>query len=292
MDVAGVISTVGVVGAGVIGRGVAQALAQSGHRVVLVDVGATQLSEARRSIERGVRTHHLVAGLPEALDRAAVMGRIEFTTDLARTATAEVIIENSTEQWAVKEPIYRALDRIAQPGCVLAANTSVIPIRRFADATTRPEDVVGLHFMNPVPLKPVVEAIRAPLTSDRSVAVIERLLGQMGMRAIWVNDSPGFVSNRVLMLTVNEAAALLDENVASARDVDAIFQGCFGHPMGPLATADLIGLDTIVHSLEGLLEATGMDKFEPSVVLRELVAEGHLGRKSGRGFHTYTGGGP
>lgn len=277
----------GVIGVGVIGAGVAQSLAQTGHQVVAVDTNGDALAAAGAAIRRSVRTHHLVSGSPERLDAEAVMGRLDFTTDLNKLAGCQYVIENVTEDWEIKADVYRRLTGVLDSECVVAANTSVIPISKIADATDRPDRVVGLHFMNPVPLKPVVEAIRANQTSDATVAATEELLDQMGKRPIWVADSPGFVSNRVLMLTINEAAKLAEEGVASATEIDAIFEGCFGHPMGPLATADLIGLDTIVHSLIGLLDEFGAPHFRPTRLLQDMVAEGHLGRKSGSGFHDY-----
>lgn len=280
---------VGVIGAGVIGRGVAQSLAQTGHTTVVIDDAPAALDQARVVIERDVRMHHLISNQGEPLDRAKVMSRLRFGRDLEALSECEFVIENITESWEAKQRLYRALSDVVDPGCILAANTSVIPITRIAGVVPNPSRVVGLHFMNPVPLKSVVEAIRGADTSDETVATTEVLLGQMEKRAIWVKDSPGFVSNRILMLTINEASAVVEEGVASAGDVDAVFQGCFGHPMGPLATADLIGIDTIVHSLDGLVAETGSDRFQATAVLRGMVDDGRLGRKSGEGFHVYRG---
>jgi 3-hydroxybutyryl-CoA dehydrogenase len=218
---------------------------------------------------------------------ADVLSRITFTTDLESLRDVGFIIENVTEDWAVKKPLYEHLDRICNSSCVFAANTSAIPIAKIAAATTRPAKVIGMHFMNPVPLKPVVEVIRSRHTSPETIAVATQLLDDMHKGAILVNDSPGFVSNRVLMLTINEAAFVVDEGVASVEDVDAIFKDCFGHPMGPLATADLIGLDTILRSIEVLRDELGGGKFSPCPLLQTMVDAGLLGRKSGQGFYQY-----
>ena len=278
---------IGVIGAGVIGLGVIQDLAQTGHDVVAVDHDEHVLQAALLSLRRNVRLHHLVAGLDRPLKVADVLGRIQFTTDLGLLRDRQIVVENVTEDWTVKQPVYEQLDKVCDPSVVLAANTSVIPIARMAGAVSRPSNVVGMHFMNPVPLKPVVEVIRGRETSDTTMETVRQLLSQMGKKAIVVNDSPGFVSNRILMLTINEAAFVVSEGVATAEDVDAIFRDCFGHSMGPLATADLIGLDTIVLSIEGLHAEFGDDKYRPCPLLHTMVEAGRTGRKSGEGFFAY-----
>jgi 3-hydroxybutyryl-CoA dehydrogenase len=282
----GELQRVGVVGAGVIGSGVAQALAQTGHDVVLVDVSDGVLASARAGMTRAVRLHHLVARTGARLDAAEIMSRIEFTPHYEALADVHFVIENATESWAVKQAAFERLDEICAPPCPLAANTSVIPISKIASTTAHPDRVVGIHFMNPVPLKNAVEVIPGDETSDDTLAVARTLLEQMGKEPIFVRDSPGFVSNRVLMLTVNEAAFLVHDEVASAEVVDQVFERCFGHPMGPLATADLIGIDTVLLSIEGLRDALG-DKFRPCPLLESLVEAGKLGRKSGSGFFDY-----
>jgi 3-hydroxybutyryl-CoA dehydrogenase len=283
------IQQVGVVGAGVMGTGVAQSLAQAGYRVLLVDVSQEALDRARQQIWEGVRFYHFLRRdrSAEPQDPAAAVARITFSRDLDDLAEADFVIENVTEKWTIKEPLYRALDEICPPHCLFAANTSAIPITQIAAATGRPAQVLGIHFMNPVPLKDTVELIRGYHTSEESLETARRLLAGMGMKGILVNDSPGFVSNRVLMLTVNEAVFLVQESVAPAADVDAIFKECFGHPMGPLETADLIGLDTILLSLEVLCEQFNDPKFRPCPLLRRMVHAGLHGRKSGQGFYNY-----
>jgi 3-hydroxybutyryl-CoA dehydrogenase len=284
------IQTVGVIGAGVMGIGVAQVLAQAKYQVVLVDVAEEALARARQEIRQGVRFYHMLRRDLDLkpLDADTAVAHITFTTDRQRLRQADFVIENVTEKWAVKEPVYATLDAICPAHCLFAANTSAIPITQIAAATQRPSQVLGIHFMNPVPLKDTVEVIRGYHTSDDTLQTALHLLESVGKKGIVVNDSPGFVSNRVLMLTVNEAIFLVHEKVAAPEDVDQIFTQCFGHKMGPLATADLIGLDTILLSLEVLYEQFNDPKFRPCPLLRQMVNAGLYGRKSGRGFFTYS----
>lgn len=286
------LETIGVCGAGVMGSGVAQDLAQHGMRVVLVDVSEEALERARGAIRQNLRLHGLLG------DRAAgprpstaeVLSRIHLTTDQEAFAEVDYLVENVVEKWEVKSRLYPRLDAICRPECVFAANTSCISITRLGGCTGRPDRVLGMHFMNPVPLKPVVEVIRGFHTSDETLERSHRFLAQMGKEGIVVEDLPGFVTNRVLMLTINEASWLVQDRVAPAEDIDRLFTTCFGHKMGPLATGDLIGLDTILDSLLVLLESYGDDKFRPCPLLRKMVDAGLLGRKSGRGFFDYTAG--
>jgi 3-hydroxybutyryl-CoA dehydrogenase len=216
-----------------------------------------------------------------------ILARIRMGTDLKALAEAAYVIENVTESWPVKREVYAALETVCPVPCVFAANTSAIPITRIASATRRPAQVIGIHFMNPVPQKAWVEVIRGFHTSDATLETTRALLKRMGKSCVVVGDSPGFVSNRVLMLTLNEAIFLLHEHVASAADVDQVFKSCFGHPMGPLETADLIGLDTILNSLEVLYESFNDSKFRPCPLLKMMVDAGLWGRKNGKGFYTY-----
>ncbi|MGI9606000.1 MAG: 3-hydroxyacyl-CoA dehydrogenase family protein [Acidimicrobiales bacterium] len=277
---------IGVMGAGVIGTTVAQDLAQTGHDVVLVDTTSEILAHALDEIASAARFHHLVGG-GERQDVGQVTARVHPTTDIASLAEVDYVIENVTEDRDVKRAVYTELDRVCPPACVFAANTSVIPITTIASYTSRPENVVGIHFMNPVPLKSAVELIRGDLTSDRAIDTTETLLSQMNKRPIAVGDSPGFVSNRVLMQTINETVFLVQEAVADPRDIDDVFTSCFGHKMGPLRTADLIGLDTILRSIEELQIELPNGRFQPCPLLRTMVDAGDLGQKSGRGFYTY-----
>ena len=284
------IRVVGVVGAGVMGAGVAQNLAQTGHRVVLLDLDTATLDRARAEIEKNVRFHGFFTKTRGGPTPAEVLGLITFTTEYAPFAEADFVVENATEREAVKRAIYPVLDSTCPPHAVFAANTSCISITRIGAWTGRPDRVLGMHFMNPVSLKPVVETIRGFHTSQATIDTALTLLRQMDKEGIVVNDSPGFVSNRVLMLTLNEAAWEVQDGVASAHDVDRIFVTCFGHKMGPLATGDLIGWDTIVLSLEVLQESYGDPKFRPCPLLRKMVDAGLHGRKTGRGFFDYGAG--
>src|ERR1051326_3235104 len=220
-------------------------------------------------------------------NKVGIAQNIKVSADYDVLRDADFVVENVTEKFEVKTQVYRQLDAICPPQCVFAANTSAIPITRIGAMTNRPTQVLGMHFMNPVPLKTAVEVIRGYHTSDTTIAVATRLLGLMGKKAILVNDSPGFVSNRVLMLTINEAIFLVQEKVASPEVVDDIFKNCFEHKMGPLETADLIGLDTILFSIEVLYDEFKDSKFRPCPLLRQMVDAGLHGRKTGRGFYSY-----
>lgn len=282
------IQTVGVVGAGVMGRGVAQALAQTGHQVILVDLADAILASARNEIKGNIRTYNLFAKTKLTMSTEEILANITFATAYDRLAEADFVVENATEKWEIKQPIYRQLDAICPDEVIFAVNTSAIPITRIAGLTKRPTQVLGLHFMNPVPLKPMVEVIRAYHTAAATLAQANVLLQQMGKEGIVVNDASGFVTNRVMMLTVNEAIFLLHEQVAQPADIDRLFEQCFGHKMGPLATADLIGLDTVLLSIEVLYENFKESKYRPCPLLQKMVDAGLYGRKSGQGFYTYT----
>ena len=277
----------GVIGAGVIGVGVVQDLAQTGHDVVVVEIDETKLRGAEKTIRRNIRLHHVMADTDKPLDVKEVMGRIRFTKDAHDLRDCEFIVENVPEDWNTKKRVYESIDQICARSSIFAANTSVIPITKIAAATNRASQVIGMHFMNPVPLKPVVEVIRGYHTSELTIEVATQLLSQMSKSAVVVNDSPGFVASRVLMLTINEAAYLVHEGVAAFDDVDTIFKECIGHAMGPLETADLIGIDTVLRSIETLWSDFKDSKYRPCPLLGKMEAAGLLGRKSGQGFYSY-----
>lgn len=280
--------TVGVIGAGVMGSGVAQNLSQSGFRVVLIDRAEQALERARGEIRNAVRFQAFGAKDKSTLESPdTVLGRIEFTTDYAALAEAFYVIENVSEKWEAKSDVYPRLEAACPPHTVYAVDTSCFSITRVGALTQRPDKVIGIHFMNPVPMKPTVEVIRGFHTSEQTIAITNELLAKMGKEGILVNDMPGFVSNRILMLTVNEAVFVLQDQVASAQQVDDIFKKCFGHKMGPLETADLIGLDTILYSVEVLHESYNDSKYRPCPLLKKMVDAGLLGRKSGQGFYKY-----
>lgn len=278
---------VGVVGAGVMGVGVAHSLAQAGHRVILLDISDDILKQAREEIIKNLRMERMFSKGKgyESID--TVVERITFTTDYAPFADADFVIENVTENWEIKKKVHAQLDAIAPAHAVFAANTSAVSITRIGSVTKRPSQVLGMHFMNPVPMKPVVEVIRGYHTSEETIATAQALLASMNKEGVVVKDMPGFVSNRVLMLTVNEAIFLVQDQVATAAEVDKIFRTCFGHKMGPLETADLIGLDTILYSVEVLYESYNDSKYRPCPLLKKMVDAGLYGRKSGQGFYQY-----
>ena len=279
-------TVVGVVGAGVMGVGVAQNLAQCGYETILVDLDEEILAGARAAIGRNCRLSRLMGG--PALDPDDILGRITTAVGLEALAKAEIVIENVTENWEVKRAVHAELDQVLSPEAIVIVNTSAIPITRVGAVGNHPERVVGVHFMNPVPAKPVCELIPGFHTAPEAVEVTRQLLAGMGKKAVDVKDASGFVSNRVLMLTINEAAYLVHEGVATAESVDEVFRGCFGHPMGPLETADLIGVDTILYSVEVLYEHYADSKYRPCPLLKQMTDAGLHGRKSGRGFYTYT----
>ncbi|WP_333031243.1 MULTISPECIES: 3-hydroxyacyl-CoA dehydrogenase NAD-binding domain-containing protein [unclassified Microcoleus] len=281
------IQTVGVIGAGVMGVGVAQNLAQTGHHAVLLDISDNILERAKQEIKNNIRFQGFFNKNEKADSPNDILDKITFSSNYQFLEKAEFVVENVTEKWDIKKEVYSKIDAICPEETIFAANTSAISITRIASATKRADRVIGIHFMNPVPMKPMVEMIRGYHTSEQTIETATKLLAKMGKESILVNDSPGFVSNRVLMLTVNEAIFLLQEGVASAEQVDKIFKSCFGHKMGPLETADLIGLDTILFSIEVLYESFNDSKYRPCPLLKKMVDAGLHGRKSGKGFYTY-----
>ncbi len=280
------VSRVGVVGAGTMGRGIAHVAATAGKHVVLCDTDPGALESAIRTIaadmDRMVGRGTLTLG-----EKNAAVPRISTTTDLARLGASDFVIEAVTENLDVKSAIFSELDRVVEPDAVLASNTSSIPIRSIAAATARADRVVGMHFMNPVPIMELIEVIRSDRTSDAAVGAAIALAQAMGKTAVEVRDSPGFVSNRVLIPMINEAAFCLMEGVGTAEAIDTVMRLGMRHPMGPLALADLIGLDVCLHILRVLEDGFRDRKYTPCPLLVELVEQGHLGRKTGRGFFKY-----
>jgi len=280
------IRNVGVVGAGTMGNGIAHVFAQYGYDVVLVDVGEDRLQRALETIKsnlaRQVRRGVLA---PEA--EAGVLSRIRTTTSLGDVAGAELVVEAASEDMEVKAGIFRELDDIASEDAILASNTSSISITTLARNSRRPERVIGMHFMNPVPVMELVEVIRGLQTSDATTAAVVEASKSLGKTPVEVNDYPGFVANRILMPMINEAIYCLMEGVAEAEAIDTVMKLGMNHPMGPLALADLIGLDVCLAILEVLHRELGDDKYRPCPLLRKYVAAGWLGRKTGRGFYSY-----
>ena len=281
------IKKVGVIGAGVMGIGVGQSLAQSGMEAVLVDVSQEVLDRAKAEIRKNLRFQGMFQKDAKKEDPAAILGRIHLTTLLEDLGDVDFVVENVPEKWEIKSQIYPKIDAICPERAVFAVNTSCYSITRVGALTQRPDRVIGMHFMNPVPMKPMVEAIRGHHTSEATIETARQFLRQMGKDCILVNDMPGFVSNRVLMLTINEAVYVLQDGVASSEQIDQLFKTCFGHKMGPLETADLIGLDTILYSIEALYESYNDSKYRPCPLLKKMVDAGLHGRKNGKGFYDY-----
>jgi 3-hydroxybutyryl-CoA dehydrogenase len=278
---------IAVVGAGQMGNGIAHVFAQSGFKVVMIDVSQDALDKGRATIAKNIERQVKKGTIPPD-EQVQILSRIDLSMDLDSIADASLIIEAASEDSGLKFRIFTDVDRIAKPGAVLASNTSSISITEIARRTSRPEKVVGMHFMNPVPVMKLVEIIRGLATSDETTKYVTDLSLQLGKTPVEVNDFPGFVSNRVLMPMINEAVYCLMEGVGEPEAIDKVMTLGMNHPMGPLALADLIGLDTCVAILEVLRDGLGNPKYAPCPLLRKYVAAGWLGRKSGRGFYTYS----
>ncbi len=278
---------VGVIGAGNIGIGAATDLILHGIETVLVDISENQLETAKSEILKNIRFAPLFLKDSPRISKDEAEQNLKLTKDINDIAVCEFIIENVTEDWKIKEEVYKQLDKIAGEDVCFGCNTSCISITKLGSATKRPDKVVGIHLMNPVHLKPIVEVIRGFHTSDLTLEKLNDLFKQLNKNSIVVNDMPGFVSNRISHLFMNEAIFVLQDQVASAADIDNIFKKCFGHTMGPLETADLIGLDTVMHSLDVLYESYQDPKFRCCPLLRKMVYAGLLGRKTGKGFYNY-----
>ncbi len=284
------IRTIGVVGAGTMGNGIAQTAAAAGIATVLVDVAPAALERGLAAIARSL--DRLVAkGKLTAEDAAATKGRITPAGELAALAGCDLVIEAVVERFDVKRQVLAELDGLLAPPAILATNTSSISITRLAAQTRRPGQVIGMHFMNPVPVMQLVEIIRGLQTTQATWSAIEATTKRLGKIPVEVNDAPGFVSNRVLMPMINEAIFCLHEGVGSAEAIDQVMKLGMNHPLGPLALADLIGLDVCLDILRVLHEGLGEDKYRPCPLLVRMVDAGYLGRKSGRGFHEYAPGG-
>ena len=280
------ITTIGVVGAGTMGNGIAHTAARSGFRVILHDIAESFLDRALSTIEKNL-DREVAKNKITADNKNAALSRITAVTQNSALSAADFVIEAVIEEVETKLRVFEGMDRIARPGVILASNTSSISITKIASKTKRPDRVIGMHFMNPVPVMPLVEVVRGLATSEETYRATKQLAESLGKTAVEVNDFPGFVSNRVLMPMINEAVYCVLEGVGSAEAVDSIMTLGMNHPMGPLALADLIGLDVCLDIMEVLHSGLGDSKYRPCPLLRKMVDAGHLGRKSGQGFYKY-----
>jgi len=280
------IKTVGVIGAGTMGNGIAQVFAQSGFTVRLVDVAQPMLDRARTTIEKSLGKF-VEKGKLTTADRDAMLARLTTTTSVDDLGDADYVVEAIVEDAPVKQALFHSLDALTRPDVILASNTSSISITLLGAATGRPDRVLGMHFMNPVPLMTLVEMIRGQATSAETMATAAELAKTLGKTPVEAADYPGFIANRILMPMINEAIYAVMEGVGTPEAIDAVMKLGMNHPMGPLTLADFIGLDVCLAILNVLHDGLGDPKYRPCPLLRRMVAAGQLGRKSGRGFYTY-----
>jgi 3-hydroxybutyryl-CoA dehydrogenase len=280
------IRTVGVVGAGTMGNGIAQVFAQSGFSVTLVDIAMPLLDRARAAIDKSL-TKFVEKKRISAFERDEALGRLSTATSVDQLAAVDYVVEAIVEKVEEKKALFASLDALTRPDVILASNTSSISITVLGAATGRPDRVLGMHFMNPVPLMSLVEMIRGQATSDESMRIASQLCVTLGKTPVEAADYPGFIANRILMPMINEAIYAVMEGVGTPEAIDAVMKGGMNHPMGPLTLADFVGLDVCLAILNVLHDGLGDPKYRPCPLLRRMVAAGQLGRKTGRGFYTY-----
>jgi 3-hydroxybutyryl-CoA dehydrogenase len=283
---ASAVRTIGIIGSGAMGNGIAQVFAQAGYDVVVHDVSSAALDRAKATIEKSL-AKFVEKGKLTSADRDAALARLSMHDALDALAPADYVIEAIKEDLDAKRVLFTALDALLRPEVVIATNTSAISITLLGSATKRPERVLGMHFMNPVPLMTLVELVRGQATSDEAMRLATALCQRLGKTPVEAADYPGFISNRILMPMINESAYALMEGVGTREAIDTVMKLGMAHPMGPLTLADFIGLDVCLAIMEVLHEGLGDDKYRPCPLLRRMVAAGHLGRKSGRGFYEY-----
>lgn len=282
------INKIMVIGAGQMGGGIAQVAAEAGLQVVLNDIDRAFIDK-RMDFIAGLLDKNIAKERIRAADKEAILARLIPSTDLNDAAGVDFVVEAASENMAIKEKIFRTLDAVAKPGVILASNTSSLPITQIAATTARPTQVIGMHFMNPVPVMKLVEVIRGIATSDETYTQVKTLAEKLGKVPVEVNDYPGFIANRILMPMINEAIYCLYEGVADAEAIDTVMKLGMAHPMGPLTLADFIGLDTCLAIMEVLYDGFADSKYRPCPLLRKMVSAGWLGKKSGKGFFNYGG---